>query len=98
MARILVVDDHPLIRRGIVGLLEHEFPQTDVLEASDGAETMAVVWAQHLDLVLLDLSLPGRGGLDLLKEIKSARPRLPVLILSMYPEGQFATRSLRAGA
>src|SRR5258708_5144087 len=98
MARILIVDDHPLIRRGIAGNLLEEFPQSVVLEAPDAVEAMKAVWDQPLDLVLLDLSLPGRSGLDVLKEIKAARPNLPVLILSMHPEGQFATRTLRAGA
>jgi DNA-binding NarL/FixJ family response regulator len=98
MPRILVVDDHPLIRKGIINVLADEFPQSNFLEASNAAETIASVWAQHFDLVLLDLSLQGRSGLELLKEIKAARPRLPVLILSMHPEVHFATRALRAGA
>ncbi len=75
-----------------------EFPQGVLTEASDSAETLTAVCNQPLDLVVLDLSLPGRSGLELLKEIKAARPNLPVLILSMYPEEQFATRALRAGA
>ncbi len=98
MAHILVVDDHPLIRKGIVRVLLDEFPASIVTEASDAVETMAAVWNQTLDLVFLDLSLPGRSGLELLKEIKAARPGLPVLILSMHSEEQFATRALRAGA
>jgi two-component system invasion response regulator UvrY len=98
MAQILVVDDHPLIRKGIVDVLKDEFPQSTIIQASDAVQTMAAVWDQQVDLVLLDLSLPGRSGLELLKEVKSARPKLPVLILSMYPEEQFATRALRAGA
>ncbi|HEX4134534.1 MAG TPA: response regulator transcription factor [Bryobacteraceae bacterium] len=98
MACILIVDDHPLIRQGLAGVLMEEFPQGQVVEASDAPEAMRAVGSQTLDLVLLDLTLPGRNGLDLLKEIKALRPRLPVLILSMHSEEQFATRALRSGA
>jgi two-component system, NarL family, invasion response regulator UvrY len=98
MARILVVDDHPLIRKGIVQTLADEFPQGQISEASNSADALDAVGKQILDLVLLDLSLPGRSGLDLLKEIKAICPKLPVLIVSSYPEDQFAIRSLKAGA
>lgn len=98
MAHILVVDDHPLIRRGIVQSLLDEFPESAVLEATDATEAMAIVWDKPLSLVVLDLSLPGRSGMEVLKEMKAAKPQLPVLILSMHAEEQFATRALRAGA
>ena len=98
MKHILVVDDHPLIRRGVVQSLSDEFEGSQISEAPDPATTMKAVWDLPLDLVVLDLSLPGRSGLELLKEIKAARPNLPVLILSMHAEEQFATRALRAGA
>lgn len=96
--RILVVDDHPLVRRGVVQVLSAEFSSKDIGEASNAAEALASVWAGDWQAVVLDISLPGRSGLELLKDIKDARPRLPVLILSTYPESQFATRMLRAGA
>jgi DNA-binding NarL/FixJ family response regulator len=98
MVKILVVDDHPLVRRGIAQVVADAFPQASIEQASDAPETMKAVWDTPLHLVVLDLSLRGRSGLDLLKEIKNARPKLPVLILSSYPEEQFATRALRAGA
>lgn len=98
MVNILVVDDHPLVRMGIAQVLADELPRASIDQASDAPETMKAVWEKPLNLVLLDLSLRGRSGLDLLKEIKNARPKLPVLILSSYPEEQFATRALRAGA
>jgi two-component system invasion response regulator UvrY len=98
MVKILVVDDHPLVRRGIAQVLADAFPEASIEQASDPPETMKAVWDTPLHLVVLDLSLRGRSGLDLLKEIKNARPKLPVLILSSYPEEQFATRALRAGA
>jgi DNA-binding NarL/FixJ family response regulator len=98
MAYILLVDDHPLIRRGIAQSLHEEFPESVLLEAEDAAGAMKAVWDQPLSLVVLDLSLRGRSGLELLKEIKNVKPHLPVLILSMHAEEQFATRALRAGA
>lgn len=98
MVRLLIVDDHPLVRRGIVEVLAEAFPGGSIAEASDGAEALQAVYDGIWDLVVLDLSLPGRTGLDVLKEIKDARPRLPILVLSTYPEQQFATRALRAGA
>jgi two-component system, NarL family, invasion response regulator UvrY len=98
MIRLLIVDDHPLVRRGIVEVLAEAFPGGTIAEAGDGAEALNALFDETWDLVVLDLSLPGRTGLDLLKEIRSARPRLPVLILSTYPEEQFAARALRGGA
>ena len=98
MVRLLIVDDHPLVRRGIVEVLAEAFPGGTIVEASDEAETLTALFDGTWDLVVLDLSLPGRTGLDVLKEIRSARPGLPVLILSTYPEEQFAARALRGGA
>jgi two-component system invasion response regulator UvrY len=98
MARILVVDDHPLVRRGILQVIAEEFRGATLCEASTGEEALAAVWNQSWDLVLLDISLPGRSGLDILKEIKAARPKLPVLVVSTFPESQLAVRVLRVGA
>jgi DNA-binding NarL/FixJ family response regulator len=98
MTRILVVDDHPLVRRGVVQVLLDAFPAGEVGEASSPAEAMEKVTAERWSLVVLDISLPGRNGIDLLKDIKAARPATPVLMLSGHPEAQFSTRSLRAGA
>jgi len=81
-----------------VEVLAEAFPGGNIAEASDGAEALQAVYDGAWDLVVLDLSLPGRTGLDVLKEIRGARPKLPILILSTYPEQQFATRALRAGA
>lgn len=98
MLRLLIVDDHPLVRRGIVEVLAEAFPGETIAEASNGAEALQAVYDGVWDLIVLDLSLPGRTGLEVLKEIRGLRPRLPILILSTYPEQQFATRALRAGA
>ena len=94
----MVVDDHPLMREGLKRVIFSSFPHWSVGEASNGSETMSAIWNQTWDLVLLDLSIPGKNGLELLKEIREQRPKLPVLILSMHPEEQFSTRALRAGA
>jgi two-component system, NarL family, invasion response regulator UvrY len=98
MTRILVVDDHPLVRRGIVQVLSAECSTGAIGEAPNAAEALSELWARPWDAVVLDISLPGRSGLELLKEIKAGFPKLPVLVLSTYPEAQFATRMLRAGA
>ncbi len=98
MTRILVIDDHPLIRRGAVDVLSEGFPGSEIGEASSPAEAMVSLWAGTWNLVVLDISLPGRSGIDLLREIKSARPGIPVLMFSAHPEAQFSTRTLRAGA
>ena len=97
MIRILVVDDHAVVRRGLRQILADE-PDVEVYEATDTHEAMGLARARALDLVVLDLDLPGKNGLDLLKELKEERPRLPVLILSIHTEDQFALRTLKAGA
>jgi two-component system, NarL family, invasion response regulator UvrY len=98
MIRVLIVDDHPLMREGLNRFVAEAFPDSVIAEASNGSEAMKAVWDQPWDLVLMDISMPGRSGLDLLKEVKAARPKLPVLMLSMHSEEQFLTRALRAGA
>ena len=96
--RILAVDDHAVVRQGIIRILASEFPGAILAEAGSGQEALEAAWKQDWDLILLDISLPGRCGIDVLKEIKTARPRVPVLIVSMHSEGQFAIRALKAGA
>jgi two-component system invasion response regulator UvrY len=97
MIRILIVDDHAIVRRGLMQILADE-PDIDVSETADPHEAVSLIREGVWDLVVLDLDLPGKSGLDLLKEFKQERPRLPVLILSFYPPEQFAVRTLRAGA
>ena len=98
MIRVLVADDHALVRRGLRELLSETDDIRVEAEAATAAEALECVLRQALDVVVLDLSLPGRGGLDLLGEIKAARGDLPVLILTMHPEDQYAVRALKAGA
>ena len=99
MKRILVVDDHAIVRLGIIRLLR-DLPNGPILvdEAATGHEALERISGCDYQLVLLDLSLPGRNGLDLLKQMRRLQPKLPVLILSMYPEEQYIVRALRGGA
>lgn len=96
--KILIADDHAVVREGLKQILS-ENPNINVAaEASTGHEVLQQIEKNNFDVVVLDISMPGRGGLDILKEIKNKRPKLPVLILSMYPEEQYAVRVLKAGA
>src|SRR5688572_19210156 len=96
--RILLIDDHTMLRSGLKALLSAEFRGADFGEAADGAEAFERLCAQPWDIALLDISLPGRSGLDLLKELKAGWPRLRVLVLSGHREDQLAIRALRSGA
>jgi len=98
MTKILIADDHAIVRKGLIKILMESDAWTSVDEAGSGQEALDRVLKGSYDLVLLDISMPGRGGLDVLKEIKERLPFLPVLMLSMYPEKEYALRSLRAGA
>src|SRR6266581_4600027 len=96
--KILIVDDHAVVRRGLRQILADEFRRADFGEARNAQEALARVWKDKWDVVVLDITMPGRSGLEVLREIKHARPKLPVLVLSMHPEDQFAVRMLKAGA
>jgi DNA-binding NarL/FixJ family response regulator len=96
--RILIADDHAVVRQGLKQILAGAFKGASFGEAADSQEALERVWKEHWNVVILDLTMPGRSGLEVLKEIKQARPSLPVLILSMHPEDQFAVRLLKAGA
>jgi len=98
MIRVLVVDDHPVVRRGLRQILAEEPDMEVSFEATNAAELMVQVQERRWDVVVLDITLPDRSGLEVLKDIKAMYPELPVLILSMHPEDQYATRVLKAGA
>jgi DNA-binding NarL/FixJ family response regulator len=98
MPRILVADDHAVVRRGLIEILRDVLPDAVFGEAESGARTLELARREPWDVVVLDVSLPDQNGLDVLKQIRVFAPRLPVLILSMYPEEQFALRAFRAGA
>lgn len=96
--RILIADDHAVVRHGLKQILADEFPMAVFGEAATAAEVLKQASNQKWDLVVLDISLPDKSGLDVLKELKQAQPKLPTLVLSMHPEDQFAVRVLKAGA
>lgn len=101
MKHLLIVDDHAMVRKGLVGILTMQQIGDHALscnEAGSGAEALQLLEQQAYDLVILDISMPGLGGLELLSRIHESRPDLPVLMLSMFPEEQFALRSLKLGA
>ena len=96
--RILIADDHAVVRRGLKTILTEEFPHAAFGEAADTAGTLRQLRNDHWDVVVLDITMPGRGGIDVLGQIKQLKPRLPVLVLSMHPEDQYGIRVLQAGA
>ena len=98
MINVVVVDDHAVVREGIKRIVSESGGMTVSGEASDGHEAIRVIKNQPCDVVLLDITMPNKSGLDVLKELHAASPRLPVLVLSMHPEDQYAVRVLRAGA
>jgi two-component system invasion response regulator UvrY len=95
--KVLIADDHPVVRRGVHQILVDEFDDCEVVEAENAGQVMELVRHQKWDVVLLDISLPDRNGLDVLKDLRVEFPMLPVVILSMHSEDQFAVRVLRAG-
>lgn len=98
MIRILIADDHTLMRDGLKQILATAGDMVVAGEASDGFQTLDRVRSEALDLLLLDMSMPGRSGVELIKQIRAAQPRLPVLVLSMHKESEYAVRTIRAGA
>jgi len=98
MIKILVVDDHPIIRKGLKQIIEETYDLIVEEEASNGYEVLEKIQKKNFDVIILDLAIPGINGLDVLKQLKKIKPELPVLILSMYPEEQYAIRVLKAGA
>ncbi|MBA2321390.1 MAG: response regulator transcription factor [Deltaproteobacteria bacterium] len=96
--RILLVEDHAIVREGFRRILSDVFQGLECGEAGSGPEALQQVRAKTWDIVVLDISLPGRGGLEVLKDIRDIKPRLPILMMTMYPEDQYALRAFRAGA
>ena len=93
-----MADDHAVVRHGLKQILTDAFKRATYGEARNAQEALDLVWKQDWDVVVLDITMPGRSGLDVLREIKQSKPRLPVLVLSMHPENQFAVRVLKSGA
>lgn len=98
MIRILVADDHGVVRKGLTQIVADGPEMKVVGEAASGQEALKIVRSQTFDVVILDISMPGRSGLDILPELKAENPSLKIIVLSMHPEEQYAIRSLRDGA
>ncbi|HEY5371197.1 MAG TPA: response regulator transcription factor [Hanamia sp.] len=98
MKRIILADDHSFVRLGLVQILKDEYPSTEIKQVSNGESLVKEVTLHDWDLVISDLDMPGRNGLEALQQIKLIRPALPVLILSIYSEDLYAVRALKAGA
>lgn len=96
--KVLIADDHSVVRRGLRQILLEGFPTAQIEEVPDAEELIKKVVQQPWDVIISDLSMPGRSGLEALQQIKQINPRLPVLILSIHPEDQYAIRVLKAGA
>jgi len=98
MIKVLIADDHAVVREGVKHILS-EMPDMVIAgEAGRGQEVLEKVGKNEYDLILLDIAMPGRDGLEILKDLKLQKPKLPVLILSMFPEEQYALRALKSGA
>ena len=98
MIRVVIADDHAILRQGLRQILSAQPDMEVVGEAANYAEVMQQVRREECDVLLLDIAMPGKNGIETLKQVKHEYPKLPVLMLSMYPEDQYAVRALKAGA
>ena len=98
MLKILIADDHAIVRKGLKQVILEEYPSAVIGEVADAEDLLKEVIGNEWNIVICDMNMPGRSGLDALNQIKQASPQLPVLIMSMYPEDQYALRVLKAGA
>lgn len=98
MTRILIADDHSIVQRGLKEILREEFRDAYILGVNDGTELLKEARSSPWNIIISDISMPGKNGIEILKQLKTEFPKTPVLILSMHPEDQYAIRALRAGA
>jgi len=98
MLKILLIDDHEILRQGLKKIIDEYFKKVHYGEASNAEEVVKLYGKENWDLVITDINLPGRSGIDIVKELKQSYPKIPILVLSMYPEEQFAIRVIKAGA
>ncbi len=96
--RILIADDHAVVRKGLRQIISDAFPEAEFGEATNANDTLELVWKQDWDVVILDIAMPGRNGLEVLNQLKNEKSRAAVLVLSVHPEDQFALPAMRAGA
>lgn len=98
MMKVLIADDHAVVRKGLKQILAEAPDISAVIEAADGEEALQKADSENIDVVLLDITMPGRSGIDTLKELKREHPNLPVVVLSMHSEDEYGARVLKAGA
>ena len=98
MLKILIADDHAVVRKGLKQILLEEYPSAQIGEVADAESLLSEILKDDWNIVITDMNMPGRSGLDALTQIKQMAPQMPVLIMSMYPEDQYALRVLKAGA
>lgn len=98
MIRIMITDDHAIVRHGLKQILEENPEMKVVAEHTNGIDALRWIGANDCDVVLLDIAMPGKSGIEVLKQIHEEKPKLPILILSIYPEDQYAVRLIKAGA
>src|SRR5436190_5542994 len=98
MTRILIADDHELVRRGLRQILAEAFAELVFGEAADARQTLEAADKEHYDLVLLDINMPGRSGIEVLQDLKRLYPRLPIVVLTAFPERDYAVRAFKLGA
>ena len=97
--KVIIADDHAIVRKGLVGILKNSFPSLKIDEVTNGMDVIQKVHANpEWDLILMDISMPGMNGIETVKQLKSEGCKIPILILSMQPEEQYAVRVLKAGA
>ncbi|HEY0744799.1 MAG TPA: response regulator transcription factor [Chryseosolibacter sp.] len=94
----LITDDHAIVRRGLIGILKDVYPKARFFEAGNGREALAMLSRQPMDIMLIDISMPGRNGLETVKQLRAQGVACPILVLSMHSENQYALRALKAGA
>lgn len=96
--KILIGDDHSVVRKGLIQILKDSYPFAEITEASDGLEMFKIALKQPFQIIISDISMPSRNGIDFIKELKQTQPSTPILILSIHPAEQYAARTIKAGA
>jgi len=98
MLKVLIIDDHDIFRQGLKNIINESYENVKLLEAGNAEEANKLYTKENWDIVITDINLPGRSGIDIIKDLKQNHPEIPILVLSMYPEDQFAIRVIKAGA
>ena len=98
MVKVLIIDDHEIFRQGLKKIINENYKDVLFVEAGNAEEASELYNKENWDIVITDINLPGRSGIDIVKELRQYDPKIPILVLSMYPEDQFAIRVIKAGA